>query len=126
MNKNELITLKERLLADITPLVINGADDGADRFSVLLRIIQSGQATSEVYSRAYESANTIEEGSEKLNALLALLDEIEVDLSRSEDEEVSVDEQPQVEPTAQQHDQSQHYDEQREHHDQQNDEHYQG
>lgn len=86
MNKNELTALRERLLAEITPLVVENAGDGADRFSLLMRVIQSGQATSEIYGRAYESAHSIEQSPERLEALLALLDEVEVDLTRSDEE----------------------------------------
>ncbi|MBC7565302.1 hypothetical protein H7100_03700 [Candidatus Saccharibacteria bacterium] len=87
MNKDELLALRERLLAEITPLVIDNAGDGTDRFSLLMRVIQSGHATNDVYVRAYESAKSIEETPEKLDALMALLDEVEVDLSRAEDGE---------------------------------------
>lgn len=94
MNKNGLIELRTRLLAEITPLVVENAGDGADRFSLLMRVIQSGQATSEIYDRAYESAHSIEQSPERLEALLALLDEVEVDLSRSEETKPDAESEP--------------------------------
>ena len=88
MNKDELIQLRERLLAEITPLVVENADNGADRFSLLLRIIQSGRATKDIYTKAFESAFAIDDVGEKLDALMALLDEVEVDISRDEDDDI--------------------------------------
>lgn len=85
MNKDELIALREQLLAEITPLVIENVGDGADRFSLLLRIIQSGHATEDIYTKAFKSAHAIEDTAEKLDALMALLDEVEVDLDRDLD-----------------------------------------
>jgi len=115
MNKDELLALREQLLADITPLVIENSGDGIDRFGLLLRVIQTGKAPQDVYTRAYESAKVIQEGPEKLNALLALLDEVEVDLSTDETREaVPVVDTPKSNessesPQFEQHDQSGQY-----------------
>ena len=109
MNKDELIALRERLLAEITPLVIENAGDGVDRFSLLLRVMQGGHATSQIYAKAFESANSIDQSPDRLEALLALLDEVEVDIDSDSDKaDQSVEEAPQAAP-----------DQQPEHHDQQ-------
>lgn len=89
MNKDELLALRERLLAEITPLVIENTGDGTDRFSLLMRVIQSGRATGDVYARAYESAKSIAETPERLEALMSLLDEVEVDLTQAEEAAVA-------------------------------------
>ena len=110
MNKDELLALREQLLAEITPLVIENSGEGTDRFGLLLRVIQSGKASHDVYDRAYESAKSIAEGPEKLTALLALLDEVEVDLSTDDEPESEppVTEAPQTESVNEP--QQEHYD----------------
>lgn len=64
------------------------SSDAVDRFGILLRIIQAGGASSEIYTQAYESARRIQDKDEQLNSLLALLDEIDFD--------VNVESQPSV------------------------------
>lgn len=122
MNKDELLQLREQLLTDITPLIIENADAGADRFSLLMRLIQGGKATSAVYNRAYQSAKSIEDTPERLDALMALLDEVEVDLSSSDSADQAVEEAPQPAPEQQpeHHDQQDNYQDQNheQHHDQ--------
>lgn len=85
MNKQDLTSLRESILKDIVPLVLESSDSGADRFSLLLRIIQAGNATGDLYRQAYESAKKIESTEERLEALLALLDEVDFDANLSED-----------------------------------------
>jgi hypothetical protein len=124
MNKDQLVALREKLLAEITPLVIENAGDGVDRFSLLLRVIQGGHATNDIYAKAFESANAIDGNPDKLEALLALLDEVEVDLNRDADdvEAELPDEVPQpIEPQTEDHDPQpeQHEQYNHEHHDQQ-------
>lgn len=77
MNKDQLIQLREKILNDVTPLVIENAQDGLDRFELLIRVIRAGNSSVELYSRAYESAKSIEDTSDKLQALLTLLDEVD-------------------------------------------------
>ncbi len=79
MHKEELIKLREQILSDIVPLVIDSADNGPDRFALLLRLIQAGNASGTVYKRAYESAKQIENTEDRLEALLGLIDEIDFD-----------------------------------------------
>lgn len=79
MSQNELLSLRERILKDITPLVLEIADEGEARFSLLLRIIQAGNASSVMYEKAYENAKAIENKNEQLNALMSLLDEVDFD-----------------------------------------------
>lgn len=78
MNQDQLTALKGQILNDITPLALSN-DNSRDRFDLLLRVIQAGGASSEVYARAYESAKQIEDRDDQLDALLVLLDEIDFD-----------------------------------------------
>jgi len=82
MDKSQLESLRDQILGDVTPLVINNTQDASEKFNILLRIIRSGRASNETYSSAYESAKNIEDGGDKLGALLALLDEIDVDIAQ--------------------------------------------
>jgi hypothetical protein len=89
MSNSELIALREQILGDVVPLVLESADSGSDRFTLLLRIIQAGNANGDIYKRAYESAKKIEDADGRLEALLALLDEIDFDAARQEPEPVA-------------------------------------
>jgi len=82
MNDDQLISMRDNILKDIVPLVLENSQNGSDRFDLLLRIIQFGGANSEIYSRAYESAKLIEEKGERLEALLSLLDEIDFEVNQ--------------------------------------------
>ena len=88
MNKDQLVSLREKILEDIVPLVLDGAQNGADRFALLLRVIQAGSASGELYTRAYESAKAIDDSKDRLEALLALLDEVDFDANREIEDNV--------------------------------------
>jgi hypothetical protein len=79
MNTDELQQLRDQVMNDVVPLVIE-TGSGQDRFDVLLRIIQSGNTSLDVYTRAYESAQKIESADDRLAAMLALVDEIDLQL----------------------------------------------
>lgn len=96
MDKDQLISLREKILEDVVPLVVDNAQNGADRFSLLLRVIQAGNANTELYTRAYESAKAIEDSNDRLESLLALLDEVDFDVNRQSPQEDNKDIQPQV------------------------------
>lgn len=89
MNKDQLASLREKILEDIVPLVLDSAQNGADRFGILLRVIQAGNASGELYTRAYESAKAIDDGKDRLEALLSLLDEVDFDVNRESPEDNS-------------------------------------
>lgn len=80
MNQEQLESLKNQILSDVTPLVLADTDN-TSRFDLLLRIIKSGGGTGDIYNRAYESAKQIQDRDEQLDSLLALLDEVEFDIT---------------------------------------------
>lgn len=86
MDRTDLASLRNRILNDVVPLVLNG-EPSAEQFEVILRIIQSGNATGDIYKKAYASAQKIEDRNGRLDALLALMDEIDFDLQASESQE---------------------------------------
>ena len=100
MDKQALLSLRQQILGDIMPLVLESAEVGADRFALLLRLIQAGNATGEIYKRAYESAKAIEDKDEQLDALLSLIDEIDFDTSRQDSESGVSAEEPATAPAA--------------------------
>lgn len=89
MTHEELLALRQQLLNDITPLVLEGSGDDTDKFDLLLRLIQSGGASSDVYRRAYESAKHLEDNETKVASLLALLDEVDFEISNSQEGELA-------------------------------------
>ena len=94
MNQDELVALRAKILGDLTPLAIDGVENTPDRFNLLLRIIQSGNADKNVYDKAYDLARTIEDKDQKLEALMSLIDEIDFDIQSKEEQTPS---QPAVE-----------------------------
>jgi len=96
MDKDQANLLRDKILEDIKPLMLNDTVEGPDKFALLMRVIQTGKATSEMFTRAYESAKLIEDQEERLDALLALLDEIDYS-AESVGKENSVE--PKVEQT---------------------------
>lgn len=78
MDKEQLQALRGKILEDIVPLALDSTTNEADRFALLLRLIQAGNASSEIYTKAYESAKAIPDRDEQLNSLMSLLDEIDL------------------------------------------------
>ncbi|MFZ3009700.1 MAG: hypothetical protein WA030_01610 [Candidatus Microsaccharimonas sp.] len=83
----ELEALRQKILGDVVPLIIDGADTGSDKFSLILRLIQSGNADQAMYQKAYDSATAIEDSGERLEAMMSLLDEIEIELDQPQEQQ---------------------------------------
>jgi hypothetical protein len=106
--QEELTQLRNQIMNDVVPLVIE-SETGSDRFDILIRIIQSGGAAPDIYRKAYESAKKLENKDEKLDALMALVDEIDFHAEPTEVPQASeapVEPQP-AEPLNQPQDQPQ-------------------
>lgn len=96
-NQKELIALRNKILGDIMPLVLDSEENGPDRFELLLRVIRAGNADGAVYARAYESAKNIEDVDDRLDALLSLLDEIDFDTTNQQSQP---SQPPELQPVA--------------------------
>jgi hypothetical protein len=94
MDKDQLVSLRDKILEDVVPLVIDSAENGSDRFDLLLRVIRAGNANSDLYARAYDSAKAIEDNNDRLEALLSLLDEVDFDVNQFDQADTKI-EQPQ-------------------------------
>lgn len=86
MTHDELIALRTKILTDIQPLAIGMVESESDQFDLLLRIIQTGVAGAEVYNKAYTVAQSIENVQDRLDSLMAIVDEIDFEVGRLEDE----------------------------------------
>lgn len=89
MNREELLALRTQILDATVPLVLESESLGDDKFSLILRLIHGGNATGEVYQKAYETAQAINDKEDRLSALLGLLDEVDIDLSDDQIEDNS-------------------------------------
>lgn len=87
MTRDELIALKAKILADIKPLAIEAVGDDVDQFDLLIKIIQTGASSAEVYNKAYTVAQGIESVQDKLDALMILIDEIDFEIQAQMDDE---------------------------------------
>jgi hypothetical protein len=111
----QLEELRQKILGTVAPLIIDSADTGSDKFSLILRLIQSGNGDQGMYNKAYESAVAIEDSGERLDALMALLNEIEVDIDRYADRDEALDEPSEVSaqvPAPEQSSEQEHYENQ--------------
>ena len=86
MDKNELTSLRNEIVSVITPLSINEIENPYDQFQMMIRLIQSGNVSKDIYRKAFECANSIEDSQDKLEALMTLLDEIDIDISSSDND----------------------------------------
>jgi len=84
MNREQLLALRKQILDATVPLVLESESLGDDKFSLMLRLIHAGNASGEVYQKAYEAAQAIQDKEERLSALLGLLDEVDIDLGEAE------------------------------------------
>jgi len=101
MNREEeLKRLRDQMMADVVPLVMQ-SEDIDSRFAILLRIVQTGNADANVYQQAYETAKKIKDQSERLDAIMALVDEIdfEVGVSANDQESQTSSDLPQTDQT---------------------------
>lgn len=88
MDNNGLIELRRQILEQVIPLLETSSLSAEERFRLSMQIAQS-QGTLDAYQRALESAQALEEPTDKLNALLDLLGE--VDFSIQEESEIEDD-----------------------------------
>lgn len=86
MTQDQFQSLRDHILNDIEPLIAT-TSVGADQFDLLLRVIQAGGASADVYTKAYESAKLLEDNDERLHSLLTLIDEMDLDEPRLVEEE---------------------------------------
>lgn len=100
MNQEQLKALKSKILNDLTPLAVS-SDDAADRFGILLRIIQAGGASSDVYDKAYASARQIQDRDIQLSSLIALLDEVDYDETLAKNRPAAQTQRQQQQPAPQ-------------------------
>lgn len=84
MDKNELLLLRKQILETVSPLVLNGEGDARSQLGLLLDVIRSGGGGADIYKKAYELANGIEDQGERASALLELLSEVELDIERAD------------------------------------------
>lgn len=92
MDKEKLLELRSKIVEKTQQLAVNGQGSPEDRLQVLFNIIQSGGASLEVLSSAYELIESLNSDDEKLTALLDVL--YEVDARISEIPENTVPSQP--------------------------------
>ncbi|MCL2870004.1 hypothetical protein FWF48_04380 [Candidatus Saccharibacteria bacterium] len=85
MDKDKLLTLREKILSKSLPLVMGDNDNKQAQFETILRIIQAETINNEdIYEKAFDVADSIDDESAKMDAMMRLLDEIDYQLSRGD------------------------------------------
>ena len=91
MNKEELLNLRETIIGQVRSLVLQGSSDPATKLDVLMGLIASGDISRDVIQGAYDTAQSLTDDSDKLNAMLDLVDAIDLKLARDESREESLE-----------------------------------
>ncbi len=104
MNKEELQKLREKTIESALPGILAGdAGDKQANFEMVIRMIQAGAARSNsVFNKAFELANGIEDENARMDALLRLLDEIDIALGGGNNAPTMPEIKNQATPTAEQ------------------------
>lgn len=82
MDREHLIVVRQRILDSLLPLIMDGDGEPAERFSLIVSAIRAGAGTDELYDKAFEIANAIEDAGDKRAALYELLGEVEADMEQ--------------------------------------------
>lgn len=76
--------LREELLSGIVPLVDSGSLEPGERFDLYSRLAQS-KGSLEYYQKAYQAAQDMQDDSDKLQAYLALLGDVDYEIQTEAD-----------------------------------------
>jgi hypothetical protein len=89
--EKELLNIRQKILNTSLPLLIDGdSDDKQGQFELLLQVIQSGTISDKsIYQKAYSVANSIEDESARLDALMQLLSEVDYELDNQAPDKTS-------------------------------------
>ena len=91
MQRDQLLELRNKIVHSTQEIALKGTGSPVERLQVLMSIIHDGEASTEVLTRAFELAQSIEGDDDKLTSLLDLLYAIDVKLG---EEEASSESQP--------------------------------
>lgn len=81
MDEDQLNDLRTKIIADVKPLTLQDMPDGKPGFDMLMQLIRFGDASADVYNKAYDIAKALDDPKERLSSLMTLLNEIDFDLS---------------------------------------------
>lgn len=85
MDKGKLIELREKIVSESLPSVMEQLGDKESRFNMILKVIQAGTANNpELLNEAFGLANSIEDKDVKVDALMRLLDEVNFQIDAKE------------------------------------------
>jgi len=94
MNKaeeiQELAKLREELMNGIVPLIDSGELEPGERFDLYSRLAQS-RGDLEYYKKAYQAAQDMSDGGDKLQAYLALMSDVDFEIQSKSDEPTASD-----------------------------------
>lgn len=92
MNREKLLEYRGRVMEAILPGLLGDLPDKRGQLETLMRLLEVGAIRNEdVYEKALNLANEIEDGSDKQNALLRILGEIDAELSSEEEPEIGAE-----------------------------------
>ncbi len=84
MDRDELLKLREDIVAHARTLALEGGASPAERLDVIMGLVRSGDSSMELLNKAYEAAKELPEDADKLNAMLDIVYEIDSDLANNE------------------------------------------
>jgi len=84
MNKEQLLELRNKIVASAQEVAVNGSGDPGDRLQLLLNLIKGGDTSFDILNKAYELTGSINNDDGKLSALLDVLYEVDAKLGAIE------------------------------------------
>lgn len=97
MNREKLLEYRGRVMEAILPGLLGDFPDKKGQLETLMRLLEVGAIRNkDVYEKALSLANELEDGGDKQDALLRILNEVDTELSSEEEPEVTNDEEATV------------------------------
>lgn len=77
MNNDQLAGIREKLVKEIEELALSGSGDPVSRFQVILEMIRAGRGAGELFEKASDLLELVEDEEEKMDLMLDLVAEID-------------------------------------------------
>ena len=81
MNKEELLQLRQQIVDQTKRLALESDANPEEKLQVLMGLVKSGDASTEVMHKAYETAQQLPQDADKMDAFLDLIYEIDARLA---------------------------------------------
>ena len=89
MDQTGLVSLRKQIVNQMQQMAFDGDGEPNARLQIMLEMMRSDSATTDMFPKAYEVAQQIEDSDEKMNAMLDLIFEIDRRVAAGQNEQPS-------------------------------------